>query len=122
MLITIPKMSPEFLFGLLELLDFQHATKVRIEMTPQGAGREKFEDGREVWLEAKTVYQWKDEDCKRLLTFDKWPFVRHMWIEWEGKFITIDECFTVITLHGYTSLPDISGIPGTRPKKITMCF
>jgi hypothetical protein len=120
MFITLPKMSPEFLFAFLERLDFQHATKVRIELTPQGAGREMFEDGREVWFETKTVYQWKGEDCQNLLTFEKWPFVRHMEIEWEGKSITITEHFTVITLYGYTSLPDISGIPGPKPQKITM--
>jgi hypothetical protein len=113
-------MSPEFLLAFLELLDFQHATKVRIEMTPQGAGREKFEGGREVWLEAKTVYQWKDDDCKRLLSFDQWPYVNFIRIEWESKSIVVDEYCTHITLYGHTSLPDISGLPGQRPQMITM--
>jgi hypothetical protein len=120
MFITLPKMSPEFLFAFLERLDFEHATKVRIELNSQRAGREMFEDGREVWIEAKTLYQWKGEDCKRLLTFEKWPFVRLMEIEWDGKTMIVDEHFTAITLYGHTSLPDISGIPGPKPQKITM--
>lgn len=120
MLITLPKMSPEFLLAFLERLDFQHATKVRIAMNSQRAGVEKFENGREVWMEARTVYQWKAEDCRNLLTFDKWPYVRDMEIRWEGKSMVVDEHLTVITLYGYRSLPDISGIPGTRPQKITM--
>lgn len=120
MFITLPKMSTQFLFAFLERLDFQHATKVRIELNSQRGGRDIFEEGREVWIETKTVYQWKGEDCQKLLTFEKWPYVRYMEIEWDGKTMVVDEHFTVITLYGYKSLPDISEIPGPKPQKITI--
>jgi hypothetical protein len=122
MLITLSKMSPEFLFGMLELLDFQHATSVYIEINKQGNGIQKFEDGREVWMESRTIYKWKDEECKRLLSFDQWAYVNYITIKWETASMMVDEHFTAITLRGHTSLPDISGLPGERPRSITMKF
>jgi hypothetical protein len=122
MLKTLSKMNPEFLFGLLDMLDFQNATQMWIEMNPYRISVTR-DDGLEIVTNRTKIYHWKGNECQRLLHFNEWDYVNQICIDWpNGCSLFVDEHFTEIKLHGFKSLPDVSGLPGPYPQNIVIRF
>ena len=117
----IPRINPNFLLGLLDMLDFQNAIQVWVEEKPRQMSVTR--DNLQIITARTEIYHWKGEDCQRLLKFTEWKFVNQICIDWpNGCSLFVDENFTEIKLHGFKRLPDVSTLPEPYPQNIVIRF